>query len=43
MPTVKIGESFEYLGLLFDLDMSNPEHKCKLILLFDEPMSDIDR
>ncbi len=34
IPTVKIGESFEYLGRFFDL--SNQEHKSKLISLIDE-------
>ncbi len=42
IPTVKIGESFEYLGRFFDFDMSNQEHKSKLISLIDELMSDID-
>ena len=40
--TVKIGESFEYLGRYFDFDMSNQDHKSKLISLADDLMSDID-
>ncbi len=42
IPTVKIGESFEYLGRFFDFDMLNQEHKSKLISLIDELMYDID-
>ena len=42
IPTVKIGESFEYLGWYFDFDMSNQDHKSKLISLADDLMSDID-
>ena len=42
IPTVKIGESFEYSGRFFDFDMSNQEHKSKLISLIDELMSAID-
>ena len=41
IPTVKIGESFEYLGRFFDFEMSNQEHKSKLISLIDELMSAI--
>ena len=42
IPTVKIRESFEYLGRYFDFDMSNQDHKSKLISLADDLMSDID-
>ena len=42
IPTVKIGKSFEYLGRYFDFDMSNQDHKSKLISLADDLMSDID-
>ena len=36
IPTVKIGESFEYLGRYFDFDKSNQDHKSKLISLGDD-------
>ena len=42
VPTVKIGESFKYLGRFFDFNMSNEEHKLELISLVNELMSDID-
>ena len=42
VPTVKIGESFKYLGRFFDFNMSNQEHKSELISLVNEVMSDID-
>ena len=42
VPTVKIGESFKYLGRFFDFNMSNQEHKSELISLVNELMSDID-
>ena len=42
VPTVKIGESFKYLGRFFDFNMSNQEHKSELISLVNELMPDID-
>ena len=42
IPTIKMGESFKYLGRFFDFDMSDQEHKSELMSLIDELMSDID-
>ncbi|CAB3999328.1 Hypothetical predicted protein, partial [Paramuricea clavata] len=42
IPTIKTGESFEYLGRHFDFNMTNEKHKSKVISLFDELMSEID-
>ena len=42
VPTVKIGESFKYLGRFFDFNMSDQEHKLELISLVNELMSDIN-
>ena len=42
IPTIKTGESFEYLGRHFDFNMTNEKHKSKLISLNDELMSEID-
>jgi hypothetical protein len=42
IPTIKTGESFEYLGRQFDFNMTNEKHKSKLISLIDELMSEID-
>ena len=42
IPTIKTGESFEYLGRHFDFNMTNEKHKSKLISLIDELMSEID-
>ena len=42
VPTVKIRESFQYLGRFFDFNMSNEEHKLEIISLVNELMSDID-
>ena len=36
IPTVKIGESFEYLGRYFDFNMSNDKHKAELTTLVNE-------
>ena len=33
IPSIKIGESFKYLGRFFDFDMSDKEHKSELISL----------
>ena len=41
-PTIKMGESFKYLGKFFDFQMSDKEHKTELISLANELMSDID-
>ena len=35
IPTIKTGESFEYLGRDFDFNMTNEKHKSKLISLID--------
>ncbi len=42
VPTVKIGESFKYLGRYFDFSMSDQQHKSELLSLVHELMSDID-
>jgi len=42
VPTVKIGESFKYLGRYFDFDMSNMEHKTELINITNDLMTEID-
>ena len=42
IPTVKIGESFEYLGRYFDFNMSNDKHKVELTTLVNELLTDID-
>ena len=42
IPTIKTGESFEYLERHFDFNMTNEKHKSKLISLVDELMSEID-
>ena len=42
IPTVKIGESFKYLGGFFDFNMSHQEHKLELILFVNELMSNIN-
>ena len=42
IPTVKIGESFEYLGRYFDFNMSNDKHKAELTTLVNELLTDID-
>ena len=42
VPTIKMGESFKYLGKFFDFQMSDKEHKTELISLANELMSDID-
>ena len=42
IPTVKIGESFEYLGRYFDFNMSNDKHKAELTTLVNELLIDID-
>jgi len=42
IPTIKIGETFVYLGRYFDFNMSNKEHKCKILSLTDEILSEID-
>ena len=43
IPTTKFGESFSYLGIYFDFEMSDKEHKLQLISLVNDLMSDIDR
>ncbi|CAB3983194.1 Hypothetical predicted protein, partial [Paramuricea clavata] len=42
IPTVKIGEAFQYLGRYFDFNMSNDNHKTELTTLVNELMTDID-
>ena len=42
IPTIKSGESFHYLGRYFDFNMTNQEHKSKIISLITELMSEID-
>ncbi|CAB4011028.1 Hypothetical predicted protein [Paramuricea clavata] len=42
MPTIKIGEAFQYLGRYFDFNMSNDNHKTELTTLVNELMNDID-
>ena len=42
IPSIKIGESFKYLGRFFDFDMSDKEHKSELISLVNELMNEID-
>ena len=42
IPTVKTGESFEYLGRYFDFNMSNDKHKAELTTLVNELLTDID-
>ena len=42
IPTINIGESFQYLGRFFDFNMSNDKHKSELTTLVDDLMSDID-
>ena len=42
IPTINIGESFQYLGRYFDFEMSNNNHKEELTILVNELMTDID-
>ena len=42
VPSVKNGESFKYLGRLFDFEMSNENHKTKLLSLFSSLLKEID-
>ena len=42
IPTIKIGETFVYLGRYFDFNMTNQEHKCKILSLTNEILSEID-
>ena len=42
IPTIKIGEAFQYLGRYFDFSMSNSNHKTELATLVNELMTDID-
>ena len=42
IPTIKIGEAFQYLGRYFDFNMSNDNHKTELTTLVNELMTDID-
>ena len=42
IPTIKIGEAFQYLGRYFDFSMSNNNHKTELATLVNELMTDID-
>ena len=42
IPTINIGESFQYLGRYFDFEMSSNNHKEELTILVNELMTDID-
>ncbi|CAB4018557.1 Hypothetical predicted protein [Paramuricea clavata] len=42
IPTIKIGEAFQYLGRYFDFNMSNNNHKTELTTLVNELMTHID-
>ena len=42
IPTIKIGESFKYLGGFFDFNMSDQEHKSEIVSLINELMNEID-
>ena len=42
IPTIKAGESFEYLGRFFNFNTNNKEHKSKLISTVDELVNKID-
>ena len=42
IPTVKIGESFQYLGRYFNFDMSDDVHKSEIISHLEDLMSIID-
>ena len=42
IPTINIGESFQYLGRYFDSEMSNNNHKKELTIFVNELMTDID-
>ena len=42
IPTVKIGESFQYLGRYFNFDMSDDVHKSEITSLIVNLMSSID-
>ena len=42
VPSVKDGESLKYLGRFFDFEMSNENHKTKLLSLFTSLLKEID-
>ena len=42
IPTVKVGESFKYLGRYFNFNMSDDVHKSEIISLVEDLMSSID-
>ena len=42
IPTVKIGESFKYLGRYFNFNMSDDVHKFEISSLIEKLMSNID-
>ena len=42
IPTVKVGESFQYLGRYFNFNMSDHSHKSGIISLVEDLMSSID-
>ena len=42
IPTVKVGESFQYLGRYFNFNMSDGIHKSDIISLAEDLMSSID-
>ena len=42
IPTVKIGESFKYLGRYFNFNMSDDVHKPEISSLMEDLMSNID-
>ena len=42
MPSVKNGESFKCIGRFFNFEMSNENHKTKLLSLFTSLLKEID-
>ena len=42
MPSVKNGDSFKYLSRFFDFEMSNENHKTKLLSLITSLLKEID-
>ena len=42
IPTIAIGNSFQYLGRYFDFHMSNENHKTEIITQINDLMTDID-
>ena len=42
IPTIKEGETFQYLGRYFNFNMSDEQHKSELCSLVDDLMNNID-